>query len=211
VFELTPVEIVGYLASALVVLSLAMSSVVRLRILSLAGSVTFLFYGVMIESIPIILTNLSIAGINIWYLRLELGLHRDLGVSPVPIDSPFLADFLAFHLDDIRRFQPDATIPAGDDDVLALLVTRDGLPAGVVIGHREDTTLDISIDYVLRAYRDSRLGQWLFGDGAGVFRSAGFTRLSSRPGTDQHRHYLEHAGFRPDGDRYVLELSSPVR
>ena len=209
-FEFTPVEILGYAASTLVVLSLAMSSVVRLRILSLAGSSLFLVYALLIESVPIIITNAAIACINIWYLRLELGHHRDLGVSPIPPDSPFLGDFLAFHLDDIRRFQPDVELPL-DPDVMALLLTRDGLPAGVVIGRRDDDTLQIDIDYVLKSYRDSRLGQWLFSDGADVFRSAGLSRIVSLPGTEQHRSYLAGIGFRADGDHYVFDLSQQPR
>ena len=38
---ISPVEVIGYVASALVVVSLAMTSVVRLRVVSLAGSVVF--------------------------------------------------------------------------------------------------------------------------------------------------------------------------
>ena len=106
VFEFDGAEIVGYVASALVVLSLTMTSVVRLRTISLAGSVVFVVYGVLIGSVPIIVTNAAIAGINLWFLRAELGLHRDLGASPIAADAPFLLDFIAFHLDDIRRFQP---------------------------------------------------------------------------------------------------------
>jgi ribosomal protein S18 acetylase RimI-like enzyme len=206
VFELSAVEAVGYVASALVVLSLAMTSVVRLRIISLAGSVAFVVYGVLIDSAPIIVTNVSIAVINLWFLRTELGFHRDLGVSPIRSDSPFLADFVHFHLDDIRRFQPDFEMP-DDDDAFALLLTRDGLPAGAVVGRRRGDELDLVLDYVLRAYRDSRLGTWLYGRGAGVFRAAGVTRLVTRPGNDAHRAYLERIGFQPDGDRFVLDLT----
>jgi hypothetical protein len=44
-FDIDSTEVIGYLASLLVVASLAMTSVVRLRILSLAGSLTFIVYG----------------------------------------------------------------------------------------------------------------------------------------------------------------------
>ena len=49
------VELLGYAASALVVAALSMKSVVRLRGLSLCGSIAFLVYGVLIESVPIIM------------------------------------------------------------------------------------------------------------------------------------------------------------
>ena len=71
VFELNGVEMVGYLASALVVLSLTMTSVVRLRMVSFCGSITFFVYGVLIDSVPIMITNGAIAVINVWFLRKE--------------------------------------------------------------------------------------------------------------------------------------------
>jgi hypothetical protein len=212
VFELSGVETLGYVASALVVLALTMTSVVRLRIISLVGSLTFLVYGVLIEATPIVITNTSIAVINVWFLRKEFAAGapggRDLGVSRIRPDSPFLADFVAFHLDDIHRFQPDFRLPTGDD-VVALLLNRDGLPAGLLIGRRRGSTLDIDLDYVVSAYRDSRLGQWLYGPGAEVFRADGIDRLCSAGTTDSHRKYLVGVGFEPsptDPDLYQLTL-----
>ena len=193
-------ELVGYLASALVVTALTMTSVVRLRQFSLAGSITFFIYGILIGSPPIIITNTAIAVINIWFLRKEFaggsGHGVDLGVSHIRADSPFLHDFVAYHLDDIHQFQPNFTIPQGDDAV-TLLLTRDGLPAGMVMGRRTGATLKIDLDYVLSEYRDSRLGRWLYGDGAEVFRADGYTTLTSSDSSDTHRKYLESVGFEP--------------
>jgi hypothetical protein len=197
-------ELIGYLASALVVVSLSMTSVVKLRIISVLGSLAFLVYGFLLGSIPLLITNTSIVLLNAWFLRKEFGPAIDLGVSHIRSDSPFLNDFLRYHLDDIRLFQPDFAMPT--EDSVALVLTRDGLPAGAVVGHRRDETLELSLDYVLKAYRDSRLGNWLFGPGAGVFKSEGFTRLESEPGTELHESYLQRIGFRRSGDRYVLEL-----
>ena len=211
-FEFSGAELVGYLASALVVLALTMTSVVRLRMVSLAGSITFFVYGTLIDSVPIMITNGSIAVINVWFLRKEFASGsphgRDLGVSHIRADSPFLADFIAFHLIDIHRFQPDFRLPQGDD-IVTLLLNRDGLPAGMLIGRREGSTLTIDLDYVLGAYRDSRLGRWLYGPGAHVFRSDGIDQLRSAGVTDTHRKYLERVGFHPsldDPDLYQLTL-----
>lgn len=212
VFELNGVELVGYLASALVVLSLTMTSVVRLRMVSLCGSITFFVYGTLIGSVPLLITNGSIAMINIWFLRREFASGsphgRDLGVSKIRADSPFLADFIAFHLVDIHRFQPDFHVPVGDD-VTTLLLNRDGLPAGLLIGRRNGSALTVDLDYVLGPYRDSRVGHWLYGPGADIFRNDGITSLRSAGTTDTHRKYLERVGFHPsstDPDLYELTL-----
>lgn len=203
-------EVVGYVASALVVLALTRTSVVRLRILSLLGSLAFITYGALISSIPILITNTCIALINIWFLRKEFvggaGGGFALGASVVRGDSPFLRDFVRYHLDDIRKFQPDFSLPSGDD-VFALILTRDSLPAGLVVGRRQDmATLRIDLDYVLADYRDSRLGQWLYGPGTDVFRDANISLLVADATTDAHFEYLERAGFERRQDEFVLDL-----
>lgn len=197
------VEALGYLASALVILSLAMRSVVRLRIISLCGSVTFLIYGYLIESPPVMVTNGSIAFINLWFLRQEFFVspanRHDLGVSSIRPDSPFLTDFIEYHAGDIGRFQPDFRMPGGDD-AMSLLLTRDGLPAGLLVGRRTGDTLAIDLDYVLREHRDSRIGQWIYGPGADVFRDAGVRRLTATALTVDHDRYLRRMGFAPAGN-----------
>ncbi len=207
------VEALGYLASALVILSLTMRSVVRLRIISLCGSVAFFAYGLLIESPPVMVTNGCIALINLWFLRQEFFVdaanRHGLGVSSIRPDSPFLTDFIEYHAGDIGRFQPDFHMPAGDD-VMSLLLTRDSLPAGLIVGRRDGDTLTIDLDYVLREHRDSRLGQWVFGPGADVFRSSGLRRLCANASTEVHDKYLRRIGFsrvtgEPTG-HYVLDL-----
>ena len=199
-------EIVGYVASLLVVVSLAMTSVVRLRTISLAGSVTFVAYGLLIGSPPIVVTNGAIAVINVWFLSRELagGSARgvDLGATVIRPDSPYLHDFVRYHLADIHRFQPDFTAPTTEpaDDAFALLLTRDGLPAGLVLGRRHGPLLDVDLDYVMAAYRDSRLGRWLYGAGADVLRTEGIESVRATALTDTHRRYLLRSGFRPEPD-----------
>ena len=48
------IEAIGYLASFLVVLSLSMRSVVRLRHASLCGGLVYTLYGALISSWPIL-------------------------------------------------------------------------------------------------------------------------------------------------------------
>ncbi|MEO1643805.1 MAG: hypothetical protein AAFR67_01365, partial [Chloroflexota bacterium] len=67
--ELTLIyEIVGYIASALVAVSLLMTSILRLRIINLIGAIVFVVYGVLIVAYPIVLTNAIIVCINVYQL-----------------------------------------------------------------------------------------------------------------------------------------------
>jgi hypothetical protein len=101
-------------------------------------------------------------------------------VSHIRPDSPFLADFVAFHLVDIHRFQPDFHLPTGDD-VVTLLLNRDGLPAGLLIGRRHGDRRSRSTSTTSSARTATRaLGRWLYGPGAEVFRPTGSTSCAAR-------------------------------
>ena len=62
-------EIIGYTASFIVLVSFLMTDISKLRIINSIGCVMFVAYGILLNfSIPIILTNVAIVGINIYYL-----------------------------------------------------------------------------------------------------------------------------------------------
>lgn len=66
---ITPTEIIGYLASLLVLVSFLMKNIKKLRILNTLGCTLFVAYGFLLDfSIPIIITNAAIIVINIYYL-----------------------------------------------------------------------------------------------------------------------------------------------
>ena len=63
-------EWVGYVAMATVLVSFLMQSVTKLRIVNSVGCLLFVFYGAVLTPIskPIIITNIAIFFINIYYL-----------------------------------------------------------------------------------------------------------------------------------------------
>lgn len=69
--KLTLIEIIGYLASIVVLCSFLMKDVKRLRLVNIIGCLLFVLYGFMMPTIriglPIIITNAAIMGINIYY------------------------------------------------------------------------------------------------------------------------------------------------
>ena len=62
------IEVIGYLATFLVMLSFVMKDVTRLRIINAIGCATWILYGFMLDSNPIIVTNVGILTINAWHL-----------------------------------------------------------------------------------------------------------------------------------------------
>jgi len=63
-------ELIGYAASALVAVSLLMSNVLRLRVLNLAGALVFVVYASLTGAWPVLVVNLFVAAIDLWYIIL---------------------------------------------------------------------------------------------------------------------------------------------
>lgn len=62
-------DIIGYIASAVVLISFIMKDIKTLRIINSIGCVLFVAYGILLGfSLPIIITNVAIVAINIYYL-----------------------------------------------------------------------------------------------------------------------------------------------
>ena len=73
-------EALGYAASALIAVSLMMTSVLRLRVVNLIGSVAFLVYGVLIGAVPVVVANVVIVVVNLVFLRRLLFVSEAFGV-----------------------------------------------------------------------------------------------------------------------------------
>jgi uncharacterized protein with PQ loop repeat len=63
------VELTGYLASAVVLISFLQKNIKTLRIVNSIGCALFVLYGILLNySVPLIITNVSIIVINGYYL-----------------------------------------------------------------------------------------------------------------------------------------------
>ncbi|MFP4636214.1 MAG: hypothetical protein ACLFRD_10150 [Nitriliruptoraceae bacterium] len=201
-------ELIGYAASALIVVSLLMASVVKLRVVNLIGALVFTAYGLLVGAFPVALANAAIIVIDVYHL-VRLARQRAAGyfeAVEVAPDDALLRRFISFHLDDVRRSQPDAPEPR--DDHLAWFVLRDAVPVGAVLATRPvDGVATIELDYVTPAHRDMRAGSAFFTDPA-PFAAHGITTVVTTAPTEVHRRYLERVGFRAEDGRYVREVAS---
>lgn len=198
-------DFLGYVASGLVVLSLAMSSVLKLRILSLIGSTAFLVYGLLIDSIPVALTNGIIMMINIVFLQRLFTHEEAFDVVEVDATSKFLARYLEHHHDDVQKAWPGYRYePHGEQ--LRLVVFRDMVPAGVFIASVEDDVATVEIDFAGPDYRDLRNARVLFGRGRSVLREHGISKVVTQAHSDLQRRFLLRFGFEPSGNEYALEI-----
>ncbi len=190
------VEAVGYLGSALLILSMTRTSILKLRVFGLIGSLVFLTYSLLIEAYPIAVVNVVIASVHIYFLRQLLSKRTEyFTILEVRPESRYLEYFLDFHADEISRFQPGFRYEAQNDQIRAFIL-RDLVPAGLFIGRScQDHSVEVLLDFVIPQYRDFRVGQFLYSERSGVFRDPRCDHAWSATGTPAHNEYLERMGF----------------
>ena len=62
-------ELLGYLASLFVAISLMMRSLTRLRVINLVGCLLFVVYGLIIGAYPVAVMNSFILLVNLYHLQ----------------------------------------------------------------------------------------------------------------------------------------------
>lgn len=200
-------EILGYVASALIVLSLAMTSVVRLRIISLIGSATFTLYGILIDAPPVALTNGVIVVINAVYLYRLVTQEEAFDVLEVAPESEFITSYLAHYADDIDEVWPGYHYQPKDDQI-RLMVLRDMVPAGLFIARVDDDTAIVEIDYAGPNFRDLKNARFLFGPRPNLLLERGIRTVVTRADSAVHRRFLERFGFERRDGHYEFDLGA---
>ncbi|MAM18021.1 MAG: uroporphyrinogen decarboxylase [Gramella sp.] len=65
---ITLTEWIGYLASFFVMISFFMRNIITLRYVNSIGCSFFIAYGLLLDSWPVIITNVAILAVNFYYL-----------------------------------------------------------------------------------------------------------------------------------------------
>lgn len=200
------IEMVGYLGSALVVASMLMSSVVKLRVINTLGSGIFAVYALIIHSYPTALMNVCLVGINVYNLVRLNQRDRSYDLVEGARGEGLLRYLLDYYRADIQTYFPDFSPDSPADRVY--IVCHRGNPAGVLLANDSgEGELQVLLDYSTPTYRDCSIGTYLY------------SRLPSRgihtlvfPGqaSQAHAAYLTKMGFTQQDGAYIKALKQPV-
>lgn len=197
------VELIGYFGSALVLVSMLMTSVIRLRVINLIGSVIFAAYALMIRSYPTAVMNICLAGINVYHLMRLTKEQKQYDVIKTEPWDGYISYLLDRYAEDIRDWFPDFDAQKVYPD-LSLLVCCESNPAGVFLGRiHADGTVEVLLDYATPIYRDTSVGRYLYKQLAWQ----GYETLAFKKIAPKHTAYLEKMGYEKQADgTYTLKL-----
>jgi len=192
---MTWLELLGYVASVLVAVSLMMTSLVKLRWINLVGATAFAIYGGLVNAYPVMAVNGFIAVINVVYLWRMKRLREYFTLMPIRrAENSFLLAFLNFHKVDLKIYFPHFDLSELVEPKITFIL-RNMNAAGVVIYEESGEDIKLHLDYVLPSYRDMRCAHFFMEKMADEWQSRGVRRIVSPVASQAHRKYLRRLGY----------------
>ena len=180
------IEIFGYIGCIFVIISMLMTSVVKLRVINTVGSSISAVYAMIGHSYPLAVVNASLVVINIYNL---IKLSKADGNH---------YDMIRGDKEDMKKYFLENTLELSAADTI-YTVCCEGVPAGVLAGKKEGDALEISFDYTTPTYRDCSAGRFLYAKLA----EEGYKKFICKKATEGHKSYLEKMGFVKENGVYV--------
>ena len=203
---LNATEILGYVGSALVLISFLMTSVVKLRIVNMAGSIISCTYALIIGSYPLALMNFALVLINLHFLwKARQTSEKHYVLVETAKDDAVLRHLLLKYTEDILFCFPGLKVEPGEVEK-AFVILCDDAPAGLVLGKAEGTCFHLLLDYSLPPYRDHSLGRFL----TETLPKKGYETLIFSGPAEKHTNHLEKMGYvRQEDGSWIRSLKDP--
>ncbi|HEY7865725.1 MAG TPA: GNAT family N-acetyltransferase [Psychromonas sp.] len=193
--ELDWVEWFGYLASLVVLISLTMSSIIKLRVINFIGCLLFASFAYFIDSVPTIFMNLSIACINVYFHYQIYRSKEEFKIISASKNDEYFQHFLDINRQDIEKQISLEQLTAADT---LFYMLRDNTIAGVLVGKKDagaEGVFEIMLDYVTPRYRDFKLGNYYYNTHPEFLKEKGITALQTTASDQDHCLYLNKMGF----------------
>lgn len=198
------IEGIGYLGSLLVVLSMLMTSVKKLRIVNTIGSVIFTTYAFIIHSYPTAFMNICLILINLYQLYKLADKSRTFNLVKVKADNEIVHFFIEKYIKDINQFFPSFTEKDTEDCDQAYVVMFRDNPAGLFLGKdMGDGVSEIALDYAVPRFRDTSVGKYLYRE----LPEYGIKTLCFSKESMGHEDYMKSMGFEKNGSEFRKNLS----
>ena len=144
----TIIEMTGYLGSILVVVSMLMSSVIKLRVINMIGSGIFAVYALIIHSYPTAFMNFCLVAINISNLVKLSKKEQSYDLIDTSGSDRLLNYILDYYRSDIEKYFPGFAGKISGCNK-GYVVCCNGNPAGVLIGRDEGKgKIDVVLDFL---------------------------------------------------------------
>jgi hypothetical protein len=189
-------EIMGYLASVLLAISLIVNNDLKFRWVNMFGCMSFIVYGILINAFPIILTNGILLLINLFYLVKIYRTKENFDMVECVAGGQMISKFIQFHHKDVRNYFPAFNAADTSYDI-SFVVLRDMVIANLFVAKSAgDGNAEVKINYTVPKYRDYKVGRFIFDQEKKYLVAKGVKKIVyTEIHNPQHASFLKVMGF----------------
>ena len=203
----TLIEFIGYIGSFLVIVSMLMTSLIKLRVINTIGSVIFAIYALIIHSYPTAIMQFCLIIINVINLYNLFKNKKEYSVIKLSKNDNFINYFESFYKNDINKFFPENfNLSMAEEHYMVCCGSN---PAGILSANLvSENELNVILDYASPSYRDCSVGKHLYnylaqnGIKKLIVKNADFSDKTQ----NIHSKYLKKMGFSLINGEYVKNL-----
>ncbi len=198
---------IGYLASLFLVISLVVKNEIKFRLYNTLGCICFIVYGIVFSAFPVILTNIILLIINLYYLIQLLKHNENFELVEFEGEDKMMEKFVQFYKKDINIYFPSFDIASLKTNV-NFVVLRDLVVANIFSVHVADNgDAIVSINYTTKKYRDFKVGKFIFEKGKVFLQSKGVKKIVySKNSNINHASFLKVNGFEENENTFFKQL-----
>ncbi|MDD4150091.1 MAG: hypothetical protein PHE33_08685 [Bacteroidales bacterium] len=198
--EFTTIQIIGYISSLIIAISMTLNSIVKFRWVNLVGATIMTGYGIAFGAIPVAVLNAFIMAADIYYLIKIYSKKEEFETLEMTSNNHYLLRFLSFHSKEIQIFFPGFTYKP-ENNTMSFFVLRNMSVAGIFLAHKtNEHTLRVSLDFVIPEYRDFKNGRYIYLRLKNKFIDHGITKIIADGNSKDYIKYLEKLGFNKNHD-----------
>ena len=197
---LTPIApYFGYLASLFLILALVINNDLKFRWFNTMGNIAFIVYAVLLVALPVLLTNLILLGINIFYLVKIYRRKENFDMMEFTGDEKLPQKFIAFYHEDIAAYFPHFATDQLQGQ-FNFIVTRDLVIANIFSAVlTKDGDAYVQLNYTPKKFRDFKVGSYIFEKEREYLLSRGIRRIVYHTVPQKgHLQFLKVMGFKTE-------------
>lgn len=169
-------EIFGYIGTALVITSMMMTSVMKLRLINICGGIISAVYSAFYGAWAVVIMNACLIIINVFQIIRQLRHKYKFGHIIVDTNDGSVLYFLSLYRDDIEKFYPDfRSLLRADAEVH--MVFNGGEAIAILAGERTEDIFRIEMYYEIPKYRGAVVEKFLFP----MFKDSGINKVTAAP------------------------------
>jgi len=186
----------GYLASLFLILALVVNNDLKFRWYNTFGNIAFIIYAILLLAIPVLLTNVILIFINIYYLYKIYNKKENFDLMEFKGEEKLAQKFMEYYQKDMAGYFPHFDKNHLQHN-LNFVITRDLVIANMfsaAVSSNGDASVELN--YTLQKFRDFKIGSFIFEKEREYLISKGIKRIVYHQVTNKsHLSFLKVMGF----------------